>query len=251
MEAIRDHARVSVRSCNSVGKDFAAACITLWWVLMWEDAVVVTTAPTWHQVETIQWKREIHRLYEGATVPLPPRLMTTEYRISPEQAAFGISTNNKEALQGIHSNHILIIVTEASAREFDDELHEGLDALMAGGTAKMLLLSNPTRQEGQFYRSHHSEQDQWHSMHVGAFDTPNLRSCTGLGEHTVPDGCKLLVPGLITHEWVEDMRQKYGEDSDFWRVHILGEFPQAGEDVVIPQEWIELAWERGLHESRV
>ncbi len=176
-------------------------------------------------------------------------MMTTEYRISPEQAAFGISTNNKEALQGIHSEHLLVIVTEASAREFDDELHEGLDTLMSGGTGKMLLLSNPTRQEGQFYRTHHSEQDQWYTMHVGAFDTPNVRACMDRGSHTVPDQCEIIVPGTLTHEWVEDMRIKYGEDSDFWRMHILGDFPKSGEDVVIPQEWIEQALDRSYQKA--
>lgn len=246
MYAIRDYTRVSVGSCNSIGKDFAAGCLTLWWIHQWSDAVVVTTAPTWHQVEAIQWKREIHRLYEGATVSLGGRMMNTEYRLSPERVAFGISVNNKEAIQGIHSEHILVIVTEASASEFDDELVEGLDALMAGGHASMLMLSNPTRQEGAFYRSHHSEQDQWHAMRIGAFDTPNLQACEARGQHKIPDECPVVVDGLITHEWVEDMRLKYGEDSDFWRVHVMGQFPKSGSDVIIPMDWIEQAYERGL-----
>ena len=251
MYAVRDHNRVAVKSCNSIGKDFAAGCLALWWVHQWEDAVVVTTAPTWHQVETIQWKREIHKLYEGASIGLGGRMMTTEYRLSPERVAFGLSVNNKEAIQGIHSDHILIIVTEASAQEFDDELMEGIDALMAGGTAKMLMLSNPTRQEGQFYRAFHSQRHLWHLISVNAFDTPNLVSCTKLGKHDVPSGCRIVVPGLISHEWVEDMRSKYGEESDFFRVHIQGEFPKAGEDVVVPLEWIELAYQRGLAEKQV
>lgn len=251
MAAVRDHPRVSVKSCNSIGKDFAAGCLALWWPNQWDDGVVVTTAPTWHQVEDIQWKREIHRLYEGAKVTLGGRMMTTEYRLAPERVAFGLSVNNKEAIQGIHSEHLLVIVTEASASEFDDELVEGLDALMAGGTSKMLMLSNPTRQEGQFYRSHHNEQDQWFTISVSAFDTPNVQHCMSRPQHVIPDDCHIVIPGIISHEWVEAMRRKYGEDSDFWRVHVLGKFPRSGTDVIIPQDWIELALQRGYKEAMV
>lgn len=192
-------------------------------------------------------------------------MMTTEYRLSPERVAFGISTNNKEALQGIHSDHLLVIVTEASASEFDDELWEGVDALLAGGMTKLLMLSNPTRQEGQFFRSHHSEQDQWATMKVSAFQTPNIEACakmdgvsiasTILGNtwierprHQIPEQCSIVVPGITTHEWVSDMYRKHGLESDFYRVHVLGDFPQSGADVVIPLEWIELAKERSYGE---
>ena len=239
INSLTTNIRTAVKSCNSIGKDFAAACATLWWVHQWEDAQVVTTAPTWHQVEAIQWKREIHRLYKNSPIPLGGDMFTTEYRLAPGRVAFGISTNNKEKLQGIHSEHLLIIVTEASAPEFDIELWEAMDALMAGGKVSMLMLSNPTRQDGQFYDVFHTQMDQWNLSSVSAFDTPNIQRCMAMGDHAIPDDCPIIIPGLISHEWVEDMRRKWGDDSDFWRIHILGQFPQAGEDTVIPLDWIE------------
>ena len=244
MRAVRDHPRVAVRSCNSIGKDFAAGCIALWWVHQWDDAVVVTTAPTWHQVKDIQWHREISSLYYGAKWPLGGTMLDTEYRLSPRRAIMGLSTNNKEQLQGIHSEHTLIIVTEASAQEFDAELWEAIDTLAAGGRAVLLMLSNPTRQEGQFHAAFHDDAEQWVRLHVSAFDTPNLRNCAKLGSHQVPAQCRVVVPGLITHEWVEDMRHKHGEGSDFWRVHVLGDFPTSGADSVIPLAWVEEAMRR-------
>ncbi|MEK0325011.1 MAG: hypothetical protein QQN63_04840 [Nitrosopumilus sp.] len=248
MEDVRDYTRVAVRSCNSIGKDFAAGCIALWWVHQWPDAQVVTTAPTWHQVEQIQWRREIHKLYEQAVYPLGGKMQTTSYRLGPERVAFGISVNNKEAMQGIHSDHILIIVTEASAPQFDDELMEGIDALMAGGDAKILMLSNPTRQEGSLFRAFNSQRAQWRVRRVSAFDTPNVQACMKLGPHRIPDECANLVKGLISHQWITDMAEKYGENSDFYRVHILGEFPLSGSDSLIPLSWVEAARERGARE---
>lgn len=240
--------RVAVRSCNSIGKDFLAAVATLWWPLIWDDCAVITTGPTWHQVETIIWGREVHGLYQRARYPLGGRLLATQWDISPRRRAIALSTVTKEALQGIHAEHVLIIVDEASAREIGAELWEALDGIMASGDSRLLALGNPTRVEGQFYDAFHNEAEGWELLHCSAFDTPNLKACEARGPHQVPAQCALVQPGLVTHEWVEDVRLRYGEDSDYWRVHVLGDFPESGADSVIPLAWIEAAIVRGYQE---
>ena len=243
--AIAEHPRVAVRSCNSVGKDFIAACVGLWWVHQGDDTAVVYTAPTWHQVERIQWRREIKRAFNRAAKRLPGQLLTTSYEVSETQMMVGISTNNKEAMSGVHAARILIIVTEASAATFDKELYEGIDSMLASGDAHLLLLSQPTRQQGQFYEAFHSQAHMWHTMHVRPQDTPNVQACAALGPHAVPNECAApVVPGLTTHAWVEAMRAKYGQANDFVRVHVDGDFPELGEDAVIPLPWVEAAMER-------
>ncbi len=62
LEAIRDHVRVAVRSCNGSGKTYIAAHVVLWWLMCHPDAIVITTAPTDHQVRNILW-REIRRAH--------------------------------------------------------------------------------------------------------------------------------------------------------------------------------------------
>ncbi len=245
MYSVRDNRRTAVRSCNSVGKDFCAACIGLWWVHQGPDTAVVYTAPTWLQVETVQWRREIRRVVAGAPKPLPGELFTTVYRVSPTQVALGVSTNNKEQMSGIHAARILVIVTEASAPTFDRELWEGIDSLLASGKAHILLMSQPSRQVGQFYECFHGQAHLWNTIHVSADDTPNVQACAQLPpSHTVPDECVDVVPGATTHVWVDDMTAKYGPDNDFIRVHIRGDFPTVGTDTLIPLPWIEAAMER-------
>ena len=56
IEAIRDHSRVAVRSCNGSGKSYVAAYVVLWWLMCHTDSVVITTAPTGHQVKDILWR---------------------------------------------------------------------------------------------------------------------------------------------------------------------------------------------------
>lgn len=236
--------RIAVRSCNSVGKDFMAAVATLWLPRCFDDVRVVTTGPTFDQLRDIVWGREIHRLYQGARLPLPGRMLDTEWDISPTRNAVARSTNTKEALLGRHAAVVLIIVDEASAAEIGPDIWEALDTLMASGESLLLILGNPTRSEGAFHEAFTMRAAEYETFHISAFDTPNLQACAELGEHQVPQNCHIVQPGLITHEWVKDMRQRYGEDSDFWRVHILGDFPRVGANTLIPLSWIEAALQR-------
>src|SRR6059058_5077812 len=61
LEAIREHPQVTVRSGHGVGKTFVAACAALWWVYSFRPSLVLTTAPTARQVESLLWG-EIRRL---------------------------------------------------------------------------------------------------------------------------------------------------------------------------------------------
>src|SRR3990167_3615837 len=236
---------IAVRSCNAAGKDFVAACAALWAPACWDDVAAITTGPTWHQQRDIVWGREIHNLWLGARIRLPGRMLDTEWDISPTRRAVALSTVTKEALQGIHARDmLLIIVDEASAQEITAEMWEALFSLMASGRAILLALGNPTRNEGQFYKAFHEEADEWETIHISAFDTPNLQACAALGPHEIPYGCSVVQPGLITHEWVESVRRMYGEESDYYRVHVMGDFPQAGANTLIPLSWSEAACQR-------
>ena len=53
-----------------------------------------------------------------------------------------------------------------------------------------------------------------------------------------------VVPGLVTLEWVEDSKRKWGEDSPIYRSRVLGEFPDNDDDVLVPLAWAEEAVRR-------
>ena len=62
LKALADNDQVAVRSCNGAGKTFTAALAIIWWLMSYDDAVVITTAPSERQVREILW-RELRRLY--------------------------------------------------------------------------------------------------------------------------------------------------------------------------------------------
>jgi hypothetical protein len=64
MESVRDNRRTAVRSCHGPGKSYTASRVACWWndVHPLGSAFLVTTAPSWAQVEAILW-REIRRAH--------------------------------------------------------------------------------------------------------------------------------------------------------------------------------------------
>ena len=113
LEALRDHSYVAVRSCNGSGKTYIAAHAVIWWLLCYDDAVVITTAPTARQVSEMLW-REIREIYVANRELIGGKLSNTRLELGPRHFAFGFATDAEERFQGFHQGHILFVVDEAS-----------------------------------------------------------------------------------------------------------------------------------------
>ena len=136
--------------------------------------------------------------------------------VQDPEAAFAVrrtaSKDNPEALQGFHAEHLLFLIDEASGIP-DIVFEVGMGALSTPG-AKVVMAGNPTRTSGFFYDTHHSLRNRWHTMHVNCLDVPRAQG------------------------HIEDIKAKYGEGSNAWRVRVLGEFPTADDETVIPLELV-------------
>ena len=51
---------------------------------------------------------------------------------------------------------------------------------------------------------------------------------------------------LVSDEFIEEMKLRYGEDSNAFRIRVLGEFPQADDDTIIPYHLVENALHRDV-----
>lgn len=226
LEAVRDHSRVAVRSCNGSGKTYIAAHAVLWWLMCFPDALVITTAPTAHQVRDVLW-REIRRAYRGNEDLIDGTLLRTSLELGEKHYAQGLSTDRPERFQGFHEGHILFVVDEASGVR--EGIFEAIEGSMTSAHAKMLLLGNPSSVSGTFYEAFHRRRELWHAIHISAFDTPNLS-----------EG-RVVMPTLVTPRWVEEAKVNWGEDSPMYQVRVLGEFPSETEDTLIALRLIERA----------
>lgn len=222
--SVRDHQETAVRSCNSSGKTFIAAGLVHWWLMAHEESVVVTTAPTGRQVREVLW-REIRGLASGRRLYPSKSVQEVQIDITPKWFAIGLSTDAPDQLQGFHSPHLLVIVDEASG--VMEPIYQAIDGLKP---ERILLIGNPLSNEGRFARDF--AMPGISKIRISAFDTPNLK-----------EG-RVVWPGLVTQEEVNRLRDRYGEDSDVYRVRVMGEFPAADSTSLIAVGEIASAMER-------
>lgn len=252
LEAIRDHKRVAVRSGHKVSKSHSAAILAQWFCCSWPDARVVMSSTTSRQVDAILWlevskliarggrclacKAEyqamldagVHQLDADERLPKPcphssmilqagdelGRMAKTGLKTADFRSITGFTAKQAEGVAGISGKNLLYIVDEASG--VPDEIFEAIEGNRAGG-ARIVLFSNPTRTDGEFYEAFHKKKELYHGIRISSAETPN-----------VVEG-RVVIPGLAEREWVEEKKLEWGEDSPQYKVRVEGEFP-IGED---------------------
>lgn len=219
--SVAKNRRTTVKSGHATGKSYNDADIALWFLYCFPNSIVLTTAPTWRQVEKVIWG-EIASHWHAAKVTLGGRLLETEIKLGPKWYAMGFSSDTRDAFQGFHADHILIIVDEPSGVE--DETSEQIESLMANEHARLLYNGNPIRRLGFFFDSFSS--DSFNHITISCLDSPNVKKG------------KVIIPGLVTKQWVEERKAEWGEDSSIYQSRVLGEFPMEEEDVLIPLAWV-------------
>lgn len=222
LNAVRDYPEVSVKSCNGSGKTYTAAGLVHWWLTAFKDSLVVTTAPTFRQVKELLW-REIRAVNVKELYP-PNTVLDTQINLGERWFAIGLSSDKPDQFQGFHSKRLLVIVDEASG--VPEEIFQAIDGL---NPYRVLLIGNPMQNTGRFADSFKMEGVK--KISISAFGTPNLA------------GGKIIA-GLIQHKDIERIKIKYGEDSDVYRIRVLGEFPKADANTIISVDEVAKAIER-------
>ena len=236
LQSVRDNRRTAVRSCHGIGKTFTAATCALWWLYSFPESRVVTTAPTWSQVEKQLW-HEIGRLHAKAAFPLGGRCLTTDLKLDDGRYAVGLSTDphRKEAFQGHHAPNLLLIFDEASG--VPQPIYEAGEGYMTATGARWLMIGNPTQPGGEFFNAFHRAQVQYSTLHVGFEDTPAFTGEKVSGK---------VADSLIGQAWVEERRQAWGEGSPMWEVRVEGNFPSGTDTTVISLAAVTEAQARDL-----
>lgn len=220
--AVRDHNRIAVKSGHGVGKTALLAWVILWWMLTRYPCKIPCTANTATQLEDVLWTevdKWHRRMPEGLKQLVVIKNDRVELRDDPKQS-FAVARTarkeNPEAFQGYHQENLLFIADEASG--IDDIIFEVGKGSMSTPGAKTILTGNPTRTTGYFFNAFHQMRHFWKTL-------------------TVP--CS--TSKQVTKEYIEECREEYGEDSNMFRVRVLGEFPVEGDNILVPMHLVEAA----------
>lgn len=218
--------RISVASGHGIGKSCTMAWLILWFLFCHPLANVPCTANTGDQLYDVLWK-EIAKWHSRMPASIQPlydvqadhiRINDPAIKNSGLQWWARARTANKEkpeALAGVHSDYVMAVIDEASG--VDDKIFEVLEGALTEKDILVIMISNPTRLIGYFYDSHCNakEKQNWQRLQFCAQDSP-----------------------IPSDGYAERIAAKYGEDSDEYRVRVLGLFPK--EDMVDKSGYIPL-----------
>ena len=226
-KSVARNKRTEVHSGHGVGKSFTASAIAVWFLYTHPNSIVITTAPTWRQVEKVLWG-EISQRLKDAKVFLGGKPLETEIKLGPKWYAMGFSSDKPDAFQGFHADWLLAIEDEPSGIE--DVVDEQIQTLLANENTRLLKIGNPVRTTGHFADS--AKSKQFYHIHINCWESPNVRAG------------KIIYPGLVSKEWCQDRLEDWGEDSPVYQSRVLGMFPKEDADTLIKLEWIERSIKR-------
>lgn len=243
LQALKQHRKVAVQSCHGIGKSYSASRAGGWWIDAHPhgEAMLVSTAPSAHQVRSILWG-ELGKAHRKGDLPgYITRGQVPEWIIDNQQVAFGRKpadyVDQEEArtqFQGIHARYLLVVLDEACG--VPQWLWEATETLVTNEASRILAIGNPDDPTSHFAKVC-APGSGWHVIKVSAFDTPNF---TG---EPVPDH---LRDSLVSKLWVEERRKEWGEESPLYISKVLGLFPEVADDVIITPRLVREAHERDL-----
>lgn len=221
--------RIAIKSGHGVGKSTCMAWICWHQLLTRIPQKIAITAPTSSQLfdalfpEIGIWMSKLPAFLKKLYNKTGDRI---ELMSAPDDSYLTARTSRPEtpeALAGIHSKYVLLIGDEASG--IPNPVYEAASGSMSGESAVTILPGNPVRTSGLFFDIFHKPEmaGTWKTKTVSCLDSRR-----------------------VSKKYVEDMKARYGEQSNAFRVRVLGEFPLAGQSNIISYESLAAAEGRDI-----
>ena len=226
LTALRDDRFVAMRSGSGVGKTFLLSLATRWFLFTHHEARVPTTAPSQHQLYDILWAEHFkwidrsaiqRRFFTWTQTKLSVRGHEPSWFAVARTAQIKPGSDVSEGLSGFHdAKNLLFILDEASG--IPDQVFAAVQGSLTTEGVYILLASNPTRRSGFFYDIFNNPKlgKFFHKFHISSEDSPR-----------------------VTQSYVDLMEAKYGRDHPVFKIKVLGDFPDADEESLVPPDFIE------------
>ena len=202
--------RVARSSCQGAGKTASLTWLTYLFLLTQEDCRILITSPSAQQLNRV-FNSELEKWRAKMPPEFARQFIVTRDTVAmkgKEKTQFAslvtASAEHKENLQGGHSENYIILADEASG--IDEHIFDVLLGTLGTGVGgRMIMTSNPLRASGRFYETFTTEgmEKTWDLDYFSAHESP-----------------------IISKDWIQEMADRYGEDSDIYRVRVLGRFPR-------------------------
>jgi phage terminase large subunit len=225
----RGERRISVRAGHGVGKTAGCAWAVVCQGVLRYPQKTIMTAPTEGQLMNALFP-EVRIWFAKLPAPISSlfelqsdRIFLKAHKDGSFISAKTSSAERPEAMAGVHCDEgwVMLVCDEASA--IPEQVYEAAAGSMSGWNCCTILISNPTRNTGLFYQTHHNLKGSWYTIHISCLNSKRV----------APDFVKQII-------------DTYGEDSNAYRIRVLGEFATSDDDVLIPAEWVDSAMKRDI-----
>lgn len=214
---------VAVSSGHGIGKSAFMGMVTNWAMSVCEDAKCIVTAGTGTQLNTktvpeiSKWFKLSHNAYWFDVRATSIRIKEEGHEQSWRTDFVTWSEHNTEAFAGLHNKLKLILVIYDEASAIADPVWEVSEGALTDEETIIIWLAfgNPTKNTGRFRECFGKFKHRWKTFQIDS------RTVEGTNKEQIA-------------KWIED----YGEDSDFVRVRVRGEFPRAGSNQFIPADTV-------------
>lgn len=203
--------RLSIGSGHGTGKSALLSWLIIWFLSCFRGAQVPCTAPSAAQMHDVLWK-ELQKWRERMPDPYREFFSWSSgyFRVvGAEETWFARARtarpDNPEALAGIHGDHVMMVIDEASG--VAESVYQTAEGALTGKNTLVVMASNCTRINGYFYDSHNKTDEliNWQRFSFSSEESP-----------------------IVEAGYCERMGQKYGKESDEYRIRVMGKFPAEG-----------------------
>lgn len=219
----------AIASGHGIGKSADIGMVLCWAMSTHEDTRAVVTAGTDTQLRTktapevAKWFRlSINQHWWNITATA---IYSVDERHEKSWRCDFIPWNEKnpEAFAGTHNQGKRIIVFYDEASQIPEIIWQTTEGALTDAGTEIIWLTrgNPTRNMGRFKDCFGRYRHRWYTRQIDS--------------RTVSFTNKVQI-----QQWMDD----YGDDSDFFRVRVKGEFPRAGSMQFIPGDLVEQAMAR-------
>lgn len=231
LEALdRGETRISIRSGHGVGKTAFVAWCALHYILFRNNVKIPVTSPSSSQLkdglipEIALWAGKLPPFLRNELSILSERV---EKISDPKNNFISFRTaraDQPEALAGVHAQFVMVLVDEASG--VPEIVYQTAQGTLSTKGAIVILIGNPTKSSGYFYRTQTRMKKRWWAKKVSCYDSTR-----------------------VSKDYIEEVMDTYGINSNQFRIRVLGEFPGSEDDTVIPREYAESALGRDIVEE--
>lgn len=221
--------KIAVVSGHGIGKSSLISMVAHWAISTMSDTKIVVTANTETQLRSKTWPEVCKWFRMAINAHWFKATATSIYSTTPEHDrtwradAIPWSENNTEAFAGLHNQgrRIVLIFDEGSG--IADKVFEVAEGALTDEKTEIiwLVFGNPTKNSGRFRELFGKLKHRWMTRQIDS------RTVEGTNKEQF-------------QQYIDD----YGEDSDFARTRVKGEFPRAGTMQFIPGDIVEEAMKR-------